>query len=81
MRVQVRLFAALAEAAGWRSGVLELPDGARVWQARDRLLAAFPGLDPLCSRSAFAVNAEYADLDRALQDGDELAVIPPVSGG
>jgi molybdopterin converting factor subunit 1 len=81
VRVQVRLFAALAEAAGWRTNAVDFPEGARVWQARDQLLQAYPKLDPLCARAAFAVNAEYADLDRELRDGDELAVIPPVSGG
>ncbi len=81
MQIQVRLFAALAETAGWRTRPLDLPDDARVWQARDLLLAAFPLLDPLCSRAAFAVNAEYADPEQTLRDGDELAVIPPVSGG
>jgi molybdopterin converting factor subunit 1 len=81
MRIQVRLFAALAEAAGRRSLSLDLPRDSRVWQVRDALALEHPRLEPLCARVAFAVNAEYVDADQVLHEGDEVAVIPPVSGG
>jgi len=74
--VRVRLFAALRERAGTDRLELELPDGARVRDA----LAAVDGLAeglPL----VLAVNREYAAPDRLLAPGDELAVVPPVSGG
>jgi molybdopterin synthase catalytic subunit len=76
MRITVRLFAALRETAGWSRRELELPDGAvvaDVWPALD-LGAEPPGL-------AYARNREYAERAAAVQAGDEVAVIPPVSGG
>jgi len=77
MHVRVRLFAALRELAGTAERDLELPDGARVgdvWARMPDLGAEPPGL-------LYAVNKEYVDAGRELADGDELAVIPPVSGG
>jgi len=81
MRIHVRLFAALADGAGCRSFDLDLPPGARAEAVRLALVERFPRLAGLCGRSAFAVNAEYADADRLLAAGDEVALIPPVSGG
>jgi molybdopterin converting factor subunit 1 len=76
MVVNVRLFAALRERAGRDRLELDLPDGARV---RDALAAVddLAGGLPL----VLAVNREYADPDATLSAGDELALIPPVSGG
>jgi len=79
--VHVRLFAALAEGAGTRALTLEVPSGARAGDVRRGLQERFPRLEALCDRSVLAVNAEYVDGDRLLQDGDEVALIPPVSGG
>ena len=76
MTVTVRLFAMLRERAGAGQLELELPDGARVRDALDRLGGLADGL-PL----VMAVNREYAAEDRQLDAGDELALIPPVSGG
>jgi molybdopterin converting factor subunit 1 len=76
MQVRVRLFAVLRERAGAAELELELPEGARVADA----LAAVEGLAdgvPL----VMAVNREYASADAPLSAGDELALIPPVSGG
>jgi molybdopterin synthase catalytic subunit/molybdopterin converting factor small subunit len=74
VKVTVRLFAGLRERAGWARR--ELDDVVRlgdVW-ARLELGDEPPGL-------LYAVNKEYADRHRELADGDEVAVIPPVSGG
>jgi molybdopterin synthase catalytic subunit len=76
MVVRVRLFAILRERAGRSEIELELPDGARVADALGRLEDLAGGL-PL----VMAVNREYADGDAPLHAGDELALIPPVSGG
>jgi MoaE-MoaD fusion protein len=76
MEVTVRLFAMLRERAGAREVTLELPDGARVSDALAELGSIAEGL-PL----VMAVNREYADEDQVLDSGDELALIPPVSGG
>ena len=76
MKVDVRLFAMLRERAGARQVTLELPEGARVEDALDALADLSAGL-PL----VLAVNREYAPAERVLEAGDELALIPPVSGG
>ena len=76
MTVRVRLFAVLRERAGTDHVDLELPEGARVADA----LAALAGRGGR-SDVVMAVNREYADGDRVLAAGDELALIPPVSGG
>ncbi len=76
MLVRVRLFAMLRERAGRGEIELELPDGSRVSDALARLEALAHGL-PL----VMAVNREYAEEEALLHPGDELALIPPVSGG
>jgi molybdopterin synthase catalytic subunit/molybdopterin converting factor small subunit len=76
MRITVRLFAALRERAGWSQRELDLPDGALigdVWPALG-IGDEPPGL-------AYARNREYAARETAVAAGDEVAVIPPVSGG
>ena len=76
MRIAVRLFAGLRERAGTRERGLELSDGAtvgEVWPALDL------GDEP--AGLLYAVNKAYAERERVLVDGDEVAVIPPVSGG
>jgi molybdopterin synthase catalytic subunit len=74
VRIRVRLFAGLRERAGWSERELDGIDNVRdVWLALE--LGAEPeGL-------LYAVNREYAPRDRRLADGDEVALIPPVSGG
>jgi len=76
MRIRVRLFAGLRERAGRDELELDLPDGARVADA----LAAVEHLAPGTSL-VLAVNREYATPDAPLHENDELAVVPPVSGG
>jgi molybdopterin synthase catalytic subunit len=76
VEVTVLLFAMLRERAGARQITIELPDGARVRDALDKLGDIAAGL-PL----VMAVNREYAPEDHVLDAGDELALIPPVSGG
>ena len=76
MEVTVRLFAMLRERAGAPEVVLDLPEGARVRDALVQLSDLAAGL-PL----VMAVNREYAKEDQELAAGDELALIPPVSGG
>ncbi len=76
MQVSVRLFAALRERAGADAIELELPDGSRVADALRRLAEITDGVPVV-----MAVNHEYADATVVLAEGDELALIPPVSGG
>lgn len=76
MQVSVRLFAGLRERAGAEVVKLELPEGGRVRDVLDELGAVTSGLSVV-----MAVNHEYARADTELHPGDELALIPPVSGG
>ena len=73
MAVKVRLFAGLRERAGWSEREVEASTVAAVWPAL--------GLGDEPAGLLYAVNKEYAARDRALVDGDEVALIPPVSGG
>jgi molybdopterin synthase catalytic subunit len=82
VRVRVRLFAAAREAVGARELELELPPGATAREVLAELARASSAPEILAAdRLAVAVNREYARDDRPLSDGDELALIPPVSGG
>ncbi len=82
MEVRVRLFAMLRERAGTATLEVELPHGATVADAM-RLLGEREELAELLERMPLraAVNREYAGIDTVLHAGDELALIPPVSGG
>ncbi len=76
MQVRVRLFAGLRERAGADELALELPEGARVRDALHQVAELTAGVPVV-----MAVNQEYAGEDEPLKPGDELALIPPVSGG
>jgi molybdopterin synthase catalytic subunit len=76
MQVRVRLFAGLRERAGTNEVSLELPEGALVADALERMGHLIRGVPVV-----MAVNQEYAGGDAALHADDELALIPPVSGG
>jgi molybdopterin synthase catalytic subunit len=82
MTVRVRLFAILRERAGRDSVEIELPEGATVAEAI-AALALRPGLGETLARLPvrMAVNREYAAAGDAIAPGDELALIPPISGG
>jgi molybdopterin synthase catalytic subunit/molybdopterin converting factor small subunit len=71
--VTVRLFAGLRERAGWSRREVDVATVADVWRALDL------GDEP--AGLLYAVNKEYAPQDKTLSDGDEVALIPPVSGG
>jgi MoaE-MoaD fusion protein len=71
--IRVRLFAGLRERAGWSQREIDAATVADIWRALEL------GDEP--AGLLYAVNKEYATPDRALLDGDEVALIPPVSGG
>ncbi len=81
MHVRVRLFAIQRELAGAREIPLDLADGATVEDAWTAIVARFPVLAPGRASLRFARNGDYAEPLTALADGDEIAFIPPVSGG
>jgi MoaE-MoaD fusion protein len=76
VHVRIRLFAALRERAGAGEIELELPEGARVSDALAELAPLTDGVPVV-----MAVNQEYAEAEAVLSSGDEIALIPPVSGG
>jgi MoaE-MoaD fusion protein len=77
--VQVRLFASYREAAGVGRFEASLPVGAKVRDLVDLLAVRVPGVRT--APGLVAVNHAYVGPDQALHDGDEVAFIPPVSGG
>jgi len=81
MKVRVRLFAALREAIGATQLEQELPPGAKVQDLMDLLARQYPALRSPMSAVRAAVNRQYASLQAELQDGDEVALVPPVGGG
>jgi molybdopterin converting factor small subunit len=80
MQVRVRLFAMMAEQAGADLISLDVPPGCRAAGIRRELEGRIPHL-PWPPGTMLAINQEYAGPDDELKDNDELAIIPPVSGG
>ena len=81
MHVTVRLFARLRELLGAGEIQRHVPSGstvATVWQS---LVDDYPALAPYAQSLSCAVNAEYARMATPVSDGDEVAFLPPVSGG
>ena len=81
MTVTIKLFAWLAERTGVNDCRVTLPPGASIADARAALTERYPELEPWLASVRPAVNLAYGAWDAALRDGDELALIPPVSGG
>jgi len=81
MRVTVRLFARLRELAGTGESACDVAPGATVadvWRAMARL---HPALEPFGGSISCARNAEFARMTAVVHEGDEIAFLPPVSGG
>jgi molybdopterin converting factor subunit 1 len=81
MRVTVRLFARLRDLAGTGELVRDVPAPATVQTVWGALVAEMPALREYEKAMSVAVNAEYARMGVAVQEGDEVAFLPPVSGG
>ena len=81
MTVRALFFAAYRDLAGSEELSVVLPAGARVLDLVTHLRGQGGGLERLPSTPAVAINMEYADLSESLSEGDEVAFIPPVSGG
>ena len=81
MNVTVKLFAILRDKAGVAELRMPLPARASVSDAMEMVLQRHPELAPFANRVAFAVNLTRVDGQTVLKDGDELALLPPVSGG
>ncbi len=81
MRVRVLLFGILKDLAGKSSDSMELPEPASVRDVLARYESSIPRFKDSLPSLAFAVNQHYAGVDTTLHDGDEIALLPPVSGG
>jgi len=81
MTVEVKLFAALADMVRAEKVRLELPPGSTGRDLRDELIRRYPALGQLAARSVLAVNRAFSGDQVVLGEGDEVALIPPVSGG
>src|SRR5512139_1558828 len=81
MKIRVKAFAGARDAMGQRDLTLDVPEGSTVALLLDRLAAERPGLQAMKASLRVAVNREYAEAGRQLADDDEVALIPPVSGG
>lgn len=81
MKIVVKLFAMCRDVVGEESVRLDLPGGSKASDVWDVLVRQFPALVPYRSISRVAINMKYADESEAVKDGDEVCVIPPVSGG
>jgi molybdopterin converting factor subunit 1 len=81
VHVTVRLFARLREIAGAPELRRDVPDGSTAQDVWNGLTAEFPPLAGYSRAVSVAVNEEYARLTASVRDGDDIAFLPPVSGG
>ena len=81
MRVKVRLFARLRDIAGASELARDVEPGATIRAVWRNLAGEFPELAPYERSISSAVNADYVRMDQPLREGDEVAFLPPVSGG
>ena len=81
MTVRMLFFAHLGDAAGGPEAMMDLPEGASVETAASELAKRWPVLSSLLDHVRVAVNAEFARPETLLSDGDEVAWMPPMSGG
>jgi len=79
--VTVRFFARYAELAGCESAAVAVPATATVHDVLERVRATVPGAQALPARPLTALNLRQVRLDARVQDGDEVALLPPLSGG
>lgn len=79
--VTVKLFAAYQEAYGTSELILEFPQGTSVLEVRDRLIQEHPELSQWRDVTRFGINFQFVEPETILKNGDEVVLIPPVSGG
>ena len=81
MKITVKLFAVLREKVGTSIVIMDVPKFSTVSDVMDELKDKYPVLDPFVDHVMFAVNTEYVQDNYEIMDSDEIALIPPVSGG
>lgn len=81
MQITVKLFALMREKAGTDTIPLEVPVGGAVTQALATLVRQYPMLEPYMANMRLSLHMDFVDPNTTLVEGDELVLIPPVSGG
>ena len=81
IEITLKLFAVYQEALGAEEKALTLPVGTTAGEVCDRLIADYPQLAQWKPLTRFGINLQFVEADTALTAGDELVLIPPVSGG
>jgi len=81
MKVKCLFFAGARDAVGVNSDTIELDEGTTTVGFTKVLLRKFPSIEKVLQTSLLAVNQEYVEDPVLLKEGDEVAVIPPISGG
>ncbi|MEM8503425.1 MAG: MoaD/ThiS family protein [Cyanobacteria bacterium P01_D01_bin.1] len=79
--ITLKLFAVYQETVGLSEKVMILPEGTTAGGVRDRLITDYPKLSDWKDLTRFGINLQFADASTPLKNGDELVLIPPVSGG
>jgi molybdopterin synthase catalytic subunit len=81
LKITLLLFASAKEITGREKVELELREGARISDCEEALLKMFPGVKKIIDKCRYAVNMDIKGDDYILKEGDEVALLPPVSGG
>jgi molybdopterin converting factor subunit 1 len=81
VKIKIMFFSSVKDELGMRELEMSLPQDAKVADVLAHLKRDFERLAPILERSCLAVNGEYATAEAGLHEGDEVAVLPPVSGG
>lgn len=81
MNIRIRLFAGIAEQVGQTTVALSVPDDATADVVKTAFATAFPVCAPIIAQTLVAINRSYADAEQTVSPTDEVALIPPVSGG
>jgi molybdopterin converting factor small subunit len=81
MKIQIKLFAAARELSDRGEIEMEVDDGMQVGEMKIKISGEYPNLKDLILRSAVSLNREFATDDNVICEHDEIALIPPVSGG
>jgi molybdopterin converting factor subunit 1 len=80
-KIKVRLFAVLKEAVGKKEIIIAVPSGATLKMLKNKILQEYPSLNSFSNKFILSVNLKVATDDTIITPSDEIAILPPVSGG